>query len=87
MEPDVRRTFANVASGMDKLRISEIARYLGVTRERVRQLAAREPSFPRPVESEPHRCWDRADVEAWAEHWWWDTRPWRHRDENQPLGR
>jgi predicted DNA-binding transcriptional regulator AlpA len=51
---------------MDTLRISEIAKYLGVTRERVRQIAATDPSFPEPVETEPRR-WDRAAVERWAE--------------------
>ena len=62
---------------MDKLRAAEIAKYLGVTRERVRQIANRDPSFPSPVEIAPHRRWDRADVERWADEHWWGTRRWR----------
>ena len=72
---------------MDKLRAAEIAKYLGVTDERVRQIAATDPSFPQPLEAEPHRRWHRAQIERWAEEQWWDTRPWRQRDVNQPMGR
>ena len=53
----------NAAAAMDKLRAAEIAKYLGVTRERVRQITAADPSFPQLVETEPHRRSDRAEVE------------------------
>ena len=74
-------SFATVDCVMDNLRAAEIARFLGVTDERVRQLAARDPSFPQPVETEPHRRWDRAEVERWADEHWWGKRPWRSPDQ------
>ena len=46
MEPSAR---------VDLVRAADIAKYLGVTRERVRQIAARDASFPSPVETEPYR--------------------------------
>ena len=79
--------FANLALVMDTLRATHGAKLLGITRERVREIAQRDPTFPQPVETEPHRRWDRADGEAWADARWWDTRPWRHRDADQGLGR
>ena len=69
MEPSAR---------VDLVRAADIAKYLGVTRERVRQIAARDPAS-RPVESEPCRGWDRAEVERWADEHWRGTRRWRQR--------
>ena len=80
MQPEVK---PNVAV-MGKLRAAEIAKYLGVTRERVRQIAATDPSFPQPVETEPHRRWDRAEVERWAERHFWGTYLWRRRPGREP---
>jgi len=48
---------------MDTLRAAQVAELLGVSRERVRQVAASDPTFPQPVETEPYRRWDRAEVE------------------------
>ncbi|MGZ8576759.1 MAG: helix-turn-helix transcriptional regulator [Actinomycetota bacterium] len=62
---------------MDTLRAAHVAKLLGVSHERVRQIAQRDPTFPQPVATEPHRRWDRAEVERWAERYWWGTRPWR----------
>jgi len=43
----------------------EVARMLGLTRQRVHQLS-REPGFP-PAEPVGRRAvWQRADIEAWA---------------------
>ena len=64
---------------MDTLRAAQVAKLLGVSRERVRQLPQRDPTFPSPVETEPYRRWDRADVERWADGHWWGTRSWRTR--------
>ena len=69
------------------MRIGEIAEFLSVTRERVRQLVQRDLTFPQPVETKPHRRWDRVDVEQWVDAYWWETRPWRRRRANQPMGR
>jgi len=48
---------------------AEIAARLGVSRQRVSQITARE-SFPRPVvELASGRIWESKDVEAWiSEH-------------------
>ncbi len=60
------------------MNLTEIARYLGVTPQRVQQLA-RKPGFPAPAGMTWTRHWDPAEVEAWAEREWWDTKPWRGR--------
>lgn len=56
--------------------IAAIADYLGVTRQRVYQLAP-TPDFPAPVEDVVSREWDPAEIEAWAQRAWWHTKPWR----------
>lgn len=56
--------------------IAAIADYLGVTRQRVYQLAP-TPDFPAPVDDVVSREWDPAEIEAWAERAWWHTKPWR----------
>ena len=71
--------FANLALVMDTLRATHVAKLLGITRERVREIAQRDPTFPQPVETEPHRRWDRDEVERWADERWWGTKPWRQR--------
>ncbi len=46
--------------------VAEIAEMLGVTRQRVHQLA-KTPGFPAPLaELSAGAIWDRADVERWA---------------------
>jgi len=43
----------------------EVAQYLGVSRQRVHQLAARE-DFPRPAaELSAGRVWETAEIERW----------------------
>lgn len=42
----------------------EAAALLGVSRQRVYQLAAERPDFPQPAERSPAR-WHRADIDAW----------------------
>ena len=50
----------------DLVGTSEIAELLGVTNQRVHQLAEQE-GFPEPVAVlAAGRIWERADVEAWA---------------------
>lgn len=52
---------------LDLVGAAEIAELLGVTRTRVNQLVADDPSFPVPAaELTAGRIWKRADVEAWA---------------------
>ncbi len=58
--------------------LKEIGRYLNVSAERARQVAADDPTFPAPASAKPRR-WSRAKVERWAERHWWDTWPWRKR--------
>jgi predicted DNA-binding transcriptional regulator AlpA len=81
--PDLGRAFDPPPSVRVVLRscavdIAGIAEYLGVTRQRVYQLAP-EPDFPTPVDETPSREWDPAEIEAWAERAWWGTKPWRGR--------
>ena len=71
--------FATVPLDLDTMRVVDVAELLGVSYERVRQIAAADPSFPSPVETERPRRWDPAEVEAWAEAHWWGKRPWRER--------
>jgi len=50
---------------MDTLNAADVARLLGVTRERVRQMAASGwQGFPRPIITEPSKGWNRDEVEA-----------------------
>ena len=45
---------------------SEVAEFLGVTNQRVDQLA-RRPDFPNPIAVlAAGRIWNHADIEAWA---------------------
>jgi len=62
---------------MDTLRVIDVARLLGVTKQRVIQLAQTDPSFP--AETVPARRWDRGEVEAWAERRFWGSYRWRVR--------
>ncbi|MGH7642589.1 MAG: helix-turn-helix transcriptional regulator [Candidatus Dormibacteria bacterium] len=46
--------------------IAETARMLGVSRQRVHQIAGTNPEFPKPVaELAAGRIWRRQEVEAW----------------------
>jgi predicted DNA-binding transcriptional regulator AlpA len=47
--------------------VGEIARMLGVSRQRVDQIAAAAPDFPPPeVELMSGRVWRRSAIEAWV---------------------
>jgi predicted DNA-binding transcriptional regulator AlpA len=59
----------------------DIARLLGVTKQRVTQITE-DPSlgFPAPAERRgKRRLWRRSEVETWAVEWQ-AARPWRLRD-------
>lgn len=58
------------------LRVHEIAAYLGVTQQRVSQLAAND-GFPAARMFGDRRLWKRSAVERWADHHRWGTKPWR----------
>ena len=49
------------------MRSREVADYLGVSRKRVDQMEALG-RLPEPGHVEDHRMWDRAEIEAWADH-------------------
>jgi predicted DNA-binding transcriptional regulator AlpA len=47
--------------------VAEIARMLGVSRQRVDQMARSDPEFPAPVaELTAGRIWRLQDIERWA---------------------
>jgi predicted DNA-binding transcriptional regulator AlpA len=54
---------------MKTLRLVDIARLLGVSKQRAHQLA-NERGFPSPVTTDARgRLWDRREVTAWARRW------------------
>ena len=62
-----------------RLRLVDIATYLGVSKQRAHQLT-RDPSFPAPfIQTVGERWWRRSAIETWARRRWWGTRPWRRR--------
>jgi len=51
------------------LRIIEIAKLLGVTKQRAHQIAE-EKGFPAPIAEDGRgRVWSRYEVQAWARQW------------------
>lgn len=53
--------------GDDLVGVQEIAKLLGVTRQRVDRITRTHKDFPTPVaELASGRVWKRADIEAWA---------------------
>ncbi len=53
----------------DLMMLSDVARYLGVSRQRVQQLAA-EGHFPPPAGVDLRgRYWNREDFQEWAPAW------------------
>lgn len=59
-------TVNRYARAVDLMGLTEIAEMLGVSRQRIDQLAHTD-DFPEPVaELAAGRIWERADVEAWA---------------------
>jgi predicted DNA-binding transcriptional regulator AlpA len=61
----------------ERLRLVDIANYLGVSKQRAHQLT-KDPGFPAPtVQTLGERMWGWRMIEAWARRKWWGTRPWR----------
>lgn len=60
----------------DRFQLEDVARHLGVTKQRVHQLAA-ERGFPRSDTGQGLRVWDRATIVDWADRKWWGSKPWR----------
>lgn len=53
-------------AGVELMGTIEIAKILGITKQRVNQLALTD-DFPKPLAKlSAGRIWDRADVEKWA---------------------
>ena len=53
------------------LNLTELGRYLNVSADRARRVAADELTFPGPASDQPRR-WSRARVERWGERHWWE---------------
>jgi predicted DNA-binding transcriptional regulator AlpA len=59
------------------LRLTEVAQYLGVSKQRAHQLAG-SPGFPSAARSaDGRRAWTVSDIEEWAHEEWWGVKPWR----------
>ncbi|MDP9201114.1 MAG: helix-turn-helix domain-containing protein [Gemmatimonadota bacterium] len=59
-----------------RLRSVDVARYLGVTHQRVTQMVA-EGKLPAPRHDPVGPLWTPSVIERWAEREWWGTKPWR----------
>ncbi len=53
----------------DLMRLSDVARYLGVTRQRVQQLASEGHLPPSAGVDQRGRYWNREDLQEWAVVW------------------
>jgi predicted DNA-binding transcriptional regulator AlpA len=52
---------------MEPMTVGDVAKLLGLTRQRVHQIVDEDPSFPAPVATlSVGRVWERSDVEKWA---------------------
>ena len=72
-------TMPKTDSGEDFIRIADIARYLGVNKQRAHQLAGTR-GFPRPAKRlRSGRLWEPFAIDEWAKREWWASRPWRER--------
>ena len=60
------------------MRTSDVAAFLGVSRQRVDQLEALGRLPPTRLVA-GHRMLGRAEIEAWADQDWWDSKPWRRK--------
>lgn len=45
---------------------TEVARMLGVSRQRLYQLLEERPDLPRPITRDPEALWGRQQIDAWA---------------------
>ena len=61
-------TLSSTIFGMDNpMTSSQVAKLLGLTRQRVDQIVKTDSTFPAPAMVLPSgRVWERADVEKWA---------------------
>jgi predicted DNA-binding transcriptional regulator AlpA len=59
-----------------RLRSVDVARYLGVSHQRVTQMVA-EGKLPTPRRDHLGASWTEKAIERWAERYWWGKRPWR----------
>jgi excisionase family DNA binding protein len=59
-----------------RLRMVDVARYLGVTHQRVTQMVA-EGKLPATRRDHLGPSWSESAIERWAEREWWGTKPWR----------
>ncbi len=60
-----------------RIRSTEVARYVGITHQRVTQMVA-EGKLPAPRRDHFGTSWTASQIERWAEREWWGTRPWRN---------
>ncbi len=52
---------------MEPITTGDVAKLLGISRQRVHQLTEDDPSFPAPAAVlSVGRVWERADIERWA---------------------
>ena len=59
----------NEVFDMTLLRLSQVAKYLGVSRSTFYRLVESDKSFPKAIElTDQIRVWDQADVSAWIEN-------------------
>jgi predicted DNA-binding transcriptional regulator AlpA len=73
------RTARASLPAMDEMRLIDVAYYLGVSKQRVSQLAS-EQGFPQPRHLlDGTRVWRVDVVMRWAERSWWGSKPWRER--------
>jgi hypothetical protein len=63
-------------SARPRLRSVDVARYLGVTHQRVTQMVA-EGRLPTPRRDHLGAFWTPGVIKGWAERKWWGTKPWR----------
>ncbi len=59
-----------------RLRAVDVARYLGVSQQRVSQMLT-EGKLPAPRRDRVGPSWTASAIESWAEREWLGTRPWR----------
>jgi hypothetical protein len=76
--PRERPLLPTVASNLLRVRLRsvDVARYLGVTHQRVTQMVA-EGKLPRSRVDYLGPSWTASAIERWAERKWWGTMPWR----------
>jgi hypothetical protein len=67
------------SSSRPRVRSIDVARYLGVTHQRVTQMVY-EGKLPTPkLDPFGGASWTEGSIERWAERKWWGTMPWRTR--------